>query len=177
MCPSEIKEWTDIAAHVFSSCAILAAAWWFLYTTQFKPRVQFDVECRFFPLQFSKTYVAEVSFVFENKGFVEHRLYDLSVSIHGLRGDLSSSVLVQDKRLFDVRLLPKQVIVPPKYRWYFVRPGVRQVITHHAVLDDPGALVQVTAGFSYEEKSEWPHTARRVFAVAPASSTVNPTRQ
>jgi hypothetical protein len=25
----------------------LAGAWWFLYTTQFKPRLQFDLGCRF----------------------------------------------------------------------------------------------------------------------------------
>jgi len=51
-------------------------------------------------------------------------------------------------RAFDIALLHRQIIVPPQYKWYFVRPGVRQAITHQVVLDAPGPLIQVTAGFS-----------------------------
>ena len=169
---NQMDQWAGFAAHLLSCFAIVAAGWWFLYTTQFKPRVQFDIECRFYPLDsLSQRYVAEVTFVFENKGFVEHRLYDLSLSLHGLRGKSSSSASADSGRTFDVSLFPRQIIIPPKYSWYFVRPGVRQAITHQVILDSPGPLVQVTAGFSYQKKSEWPHTARRVFAVSPGIGT------
>ena len=66
---------------MFEIGGFVAAAWWFLYTTQFKPRIQFDVGCEVRGLG-SGLYLLEVLFMFENKGFVEHRLYDLSLSVH-----------------------------------------------------------------------------------------------
>jgi len=61
--------------------------------------------------------------------------------------------------------------VPARYKCYFVRPGVRQVITHQFILTDPGPLIQVTAGFSYKKRAAWPHTARRIFSVDPEASS------
>lgn len=158
----------EIVGRSFEVAAIVAGGWWFLYTTQFKPRIQFDLECNFFQLpSVPKAYLVEVSFVFENKGFVEHRLYDLSLSIHGLSPKLISDPTSPDCRAFRATLYEKRVIVPTRYKWYFVRPGVRQVITHQVVLAEPGPVIQVTAGFSYKKRAEWPHTARRVFPLDP----------
>jgi len=71
--------------------------------------------------------------------------------------------------IFSRQLFSKAMIVPSKYRWYFVRPGVRQLVTHQVILENPGPLVEITAGFTYHSRSEWPHTARRVFEVEPAT--------
>ena len=70
-----------------------------------------------------EVYLAEVVFVFENKGFVEHRLYDLSLSVHGLSPTLLSDSTARTGRAFNVKLYPRQVIVLARYKWYFVRPA------------------------------------------------------
>jgi hypothetical protein len=142
------------------------AGWWFLYTTQFKPRVQFDIDCRT-TLLHPGVHLVEVLLVFENKGFVEHRLYDLSLSIHGLSreaGEVDPGPR-SSGRVFDERLFPRTVIVPPRYSWYFIRPGVRQVITHEVLLRTAAPMIEIIAGFSYNRRAEWPHTARRVFTL------------
>lgn len=166
--PSQLAAWVDLVQGILTSAAVIGAGWWFLRTTRAKPRIQFDLECRVFPLDpETDTHLVEIAFVFSNTGFVEHRLYDLSVSVHGLPTG------GQDKgtRTFSRRLLPRTGIVPPQYQWYFVRPGVRQVITHTVVLHRPGPLIQVTAGFSYRKREDWPHTARRVFEVGSRSDS------
>lgn len=160
---SSAKCVADFVYTCVGALAILGGGWWFLYTTQFKPRVQFDLDCRVFPLNPKlESYLAEIWFVFENKGFVEHRLYDLSLSIHGLEPGSSSST----GRQFLQTLFPRQVVVPSRYSWYFVRPGVHQVVRHYVVLEAPGPLIELTAGFHYRKESDWPHTTRRVFSLA-----------
>lgn len=176
---SDWKCWIEVLARASEILGLLAAGWWFLYTTQFKPRIQFDLACEIRSIG-PDMYLLEVLFAFENKGFVEHRIYDLSLSVHGIDADSIGRISSKPgTRTFARRLFPKTSIVPRKYRWYFVRPGVRQLITHQLVLEKPGPFVEVTAGFTYHRRSEWPHTARRVFEVgaslsAPAVTPASP---
>src|SRR5437773_3692930 len=84
MC-DDIKTIAEIASHIAAILAVIGGGWWFLYTTQFKPRLQFDLDCRFVRLQHNReTLIAELQFIFENQGFVEHRLWNLNVSVHAL---------------------------------------------------------------------------------------------
>jgi hypothetical protein len=165
-----VKGTFEVVRSGLEALAILAGGWWFLYTTQFKPRIQFDVDCRCFLLDPNQqTYLAEVFFIFENKGFVEHRLYDLSLSVHGL----SPVLTPESDKPFSRKLFPRTMIVPARYKWYFVRPGVRQVITHELVIKDPGPLIEIISGFSYEKRADWPHTVRRIFPVLPIASSTS----
>jgi len=43
----DFKTWTDIASKLASAAAIVAAAAWFVITTKFRQRVQFDLACSF----------------------------------------------------------------------------------------------------------------------------------
>src|SRR5579863_2571291 len=80
-----IKTISEIIAHIAEALAIAAGGWWFLYTTQSKPRVQFDVGARVFsPPPNSTSQIVELSLIFDNKGYVEYRLWNLNVSVHGL---------------------------------------------------------------------------------------------
>jgi hypothetical protein len=163
----EIKSWTGILSDVISVLAIGAAAWWFLTTTKFKPRIQFDLDCNFLPLKENEDYfISELQFIFENKGFVEHRLYRLTVSVHALESEESlSEKEVTKELLFKKRLLSEVSLVPRKYGFYFVRPGVRQIITHTIKVPKSVSIIRVTAGFDYESSGKYPHTSRKVFKV------------
>ncbi len=173
-----IKAWAGILSNVVSILALGAAAWWFLITTKFKPRIQFDLDCNFLPLNANEdSFISELKFIFENKGFVEHRLYRLTVSVHTLESEenLSEKEVTKDI-LFKKRLLPEVSIVPKKYGFYFVRPGVRQVITHVIKVPKSVSVIRVTAGFDYDRSGKYPHTARRVFKVGNPSAAMSNTQ-
>jgi hypothetical protein len=162
-----MKTWISTASDAVSILAIGAAALWFLTTTKFKPRIQFDLGCNFLPLNGNNdSLITELQFIFENKGFVEHRLYNLNVSVHTLESDKDLPVKpVTKELLFNRRLLPKVSIVPKPFRFYFVRPGARQVITHIIIVPASLSVIRVTASFDYNGSGKWPHTARRVFEI------------
>ena len=168
-----IKTWSNIISDVISVLAIGAAAWWFLMTTKFKPRIQFDLDCKFLALNGNAdSLIAELQFIFENKGFIEHRLYHLNVSAHTLESEESlREKEITRELLFKKQLLPKVSIVPKRYGFYFVRPGARQVITHIISVPKSVSVIRVTAGFDYDRSGHYPHTSRRVFEVRVPSGT------
>jgi len=144
---------------------VFAAGVWFIYTAKFKRRVQLDIDCKLIRIdQFPGNLIAEIQLKFQNKGFVEHRLYDVTVSIHGLENDEEFSEDANSKKLhFPRRLLGKVSIIPQGYNYFFVRPAVEQIITHIVKLNDPGDVIRVTAGFYYDHFKSTPHTAQRIF--------------
>lgn len=149
-----------------SVVALLAAGWWFLNTTKFKPRIQFDIDCKFVLLRVNPEWlVAEIQLIFENKGFVEHRIHDLNLSVHQLPSeeDLEEREITHEL-LFKKAVFRKLSIVPPGYGFFFVRPGVRQVVTHTVRIPASVSVIRITAGFEYDRvKKNFPHTARRIF--------------
>jgi hypothetical protein len=161
-----IKEIAEIGSHIASIVAIAAAGWWFIYTTQFKPRIQFDVDCKFVSLQNSEQLIAEIQFIFENKGFVEHRLWNLNVSVDALKSGRNLKIKEGTHELiFDEKVMSKVQLVPKEYEYYFVRPGVKQVITHTIEVSSSISAIRITASFDYNRNKDYPHTARRVFGV------------
>jgi hypothetical protein len=170
-----LDDWHNIAGIVQSGLAaatFLLAGWWFLYTTQAKPRLQFDVDLECLPLT-EELILGHVMFVFENKGFVEHRFYKLEVSAHGhTPGEEDEDGRPQ----FSKRLLPRREILPQRAGIYFVRPGVRQVITYMFPFSRDEKVIRITASFVYRGKTKYPltlgysepvpHTFRRYFKVS-----------
>jgi hypothetical protein len=98
------------------------------FASKYRQRVQFDLDCKAYVLPANPdVVVSEIQFVFENRGFVEHRLFHLTVSIHSLKSETDLGVQAGTGELqFGDRVLAKAEIVPPAYGYYFVRPGVRQ---------------------------------------------------
>ncbi len=170
----KIKLWIETISHLFSILAIGAAAWWFFRTTKSKPRIQFDIDCKFLSLtKNDNDLIAELQFIFENKGFIEHRLYNLTVSIHAVESEKHLKEKAGTREfLFLKTLLPNVSIVPKKYGFYFVRPGVRQIITHIIRVPKAESIIRVTAGFDYNRSGKYPHTSRRVFEVHQSSQDI-----
>jgi hypothetical protein len=160
------RNWVQVVSSIGSILALAAAAFWFFRTSKAKQRIQFDLDCRIYPLANNPTQkVAEIQFCFENKGFVEHRIYNLTVSVHSLESDMDLATKDKTGELqFRRRILGKTQLVPPIGKYYFIRPGIRQVVTHIVPIDAHDSLIRVTAGFYYLERGAYPHTARRVFS-------------
>jgi hypothetical protein len=108
--------------------------------------------------------IAELQFIFENQGFVEHRLWNLNVSVHALDAEDTLTAHKKTGEIeFSRRVLPKTQLVPRRYMYYFVRPGVRQVITHTIKIPSAISLIRVTSSFDYHRDDRYPHTICRVF--------------
>jgi hypothetical protein len=163
-----IETWAQIFSGTATTGAIVAAAWWFFVTARFRRRIQFDVDCSFFQVNpVSNWIIAELQFIFENKGFVEHKLYDLTVSVHAVESEVEPKVKSETKELFfNRRLLPRVSIVPRATGFFFIRPGVRQVITHIITIPASVSVIRVTSSFGYKKLDQYPHTARRIFKVS-----------
>jgi hypothetical protein len=159
-----ITDWIGAVNDVASALAIAAAGWWFLWTNRHKQRVEFDVDCRIFPVPWDPgSAFLEVWFLFDNRGFLEHRLYDLRVSVHvGKKTPPSADAPGRSKPWH--RVTSEEGVVPPKTGFYFVRPGVHQVVRHTVVVPADAELVRVTASFGYHRGDKYPHTARRIFS-------------
>jgi hypothetical protein len=164
MC-NDIKTIAEIVSHIATILAVVGGGWWFLYTTQFKPRLQFDLDCQFVRLPHNpKALLAELQFIFENQGFVEHRLWNLNVSVHALDAEDTLTALKKTGEIkFLKRILLKTQLVPRRYMYYFVRPRVRQIITHIIEVPSAVSVIRVTASFDYNRDDRFPHTIRRVF--------------
>jgi hypothetical protein len=166
------KSWIQVVSSVGSLLALAAAAFWFFRTSKAKQRIQFDLDCKIYLLaENPNEKVAEIQFCFENKGFVEHRIYNLTVSVHSLESEHQMITKGETGELeFRRRVLAKKQLAPPVGKYYFIRPGIRQVVTHIVPIDAHDSLIRVTAGFYYVERGAYPHTARRVFSTGPVHS-------
>jgi hypothetical protein len=164
---NNVEAWIDIIGTLITASAIVAGAAWFLITTRFKQRVQFDLECNFICLkQNDEVLVAELLFVCENKGFIEHRLYNLTVSVHTLESEIELNHKAKTGELvFKRQILPLSTISPEFPSYYFTRPGVRQVIPHIISIPATVSVIRVTASFDYRKLHGRKHRIRRVFKV------------
>ncbi len=171
-----IKSWTPVASSLASVLALGAAGFWFIRTSKAKQRIQFDLDCKIYALiDNPDDKIAEIQFIFENKGFVEHRIYDLTVSLHALESEQKLEGKSRTGELiFKRRILGKTKLEPPGEDYYFIRPGVRQIITHIVPINKCDSVIRVTAGFLYVERGAHPHTARRVFPTGIAHSQQKP---
>jgi len=160
----------SIVLNILQCATIAGGVAWFFATTQFQPRAAFDVESAFFRLNNDRL-VAEVRFIFENKGFIDIFISDLAYTVHTLDDGGLHAKVGNDALVFPRRLVPsdpakrRASVIPEAFRYVYVRPGVRQMLTHIVSLPPETEIVRVTAGFSYSFLPGDYHTTRRVFSV------------
>jgi hypothetical protein len=154
----------DIFDHAAAGMAIVAAAWWFWRTARNQQRIAFDIDCTFLDIGEPDVRIAQICFIFENRGFVEHKLWDLQFYLDALHGPPERKPSTYEV-IFPQKVYSRVNIVPKRYGYFFVRPGVRQPVVHIVTIPKDLALVRVTAGFTYGRNAEYPHTIRRLFEV------------
>ena len=132
------------------------------------PRIELDLDCAFLGPQ-QGNYVAAFSIYAENKGQVEHRFKEIRLRVRGIR---RNEVLVEwDERrpmlLFPDLIMSKANVVPPDYKYFFVRPSVRQRISYVTPISEEFSFILARLTFMYGSSNEI-HTAERVFEVPEA---------
>jgi hypothetical protein len=161
----ESKEQFENLHNIFEIGTILFASAWFLITAQFHQRIAFDIDCKFASV-IGKERLVEIQFLFENKGFVEHRLWNLQCSVDTI--DPAAEIVRKsgtEEVVFPKKLLAVMNLVPDYYGYYFIRPGIRQIFTHIIAIPAKSPVIRVTSCFFYNKmcKDNDKHTMRRIF--------------
>ncbi|WP_156785026.1 hypothetical protein [Terriglobus roseus] len=107
----------------------------------------------------------EILIRLDNKGFVDHKIRKLNVSVHALSSETALNTNQDTGALqFDKILLKDTDIVPEKLAFFFVRPGVHQIVSHVVPIEGNVSLISIRARFDYDRKGYYPHTSRHIFA-------------
>lgn len=140
---------------------------WFYWTEKHKPRLEFDINCKFINTDnANKDYIAEVQLILSNNGYVNKKLNKLELSVHTLEDyDFITEKEESKDIVFNKRILKRQSVIPDNWV-YWVRPNVKQVFTKIIKIEGKCPVVRVTAGFSYGLFGDSKHTSQRVFQVA-----------
>lgn len=154
---------------MFQAVILLISAIWayfrFRKEKPLHPRIEFDIACRFYGPQ-KNEYLAVFSIIAENKGNVDHTFTEIFLRCRGLKEEHTLEELSD----YPGRLnFPKKVfeidnIIPEKYKYYFVRPGVRESFAFTTKIPETYSYLLVHAAFKYKDANEL-HTAEQVFEV------------
>lgn len=129
------------------------------------PRIEFDLDCKFYGPQLD-FYLASMTISVRNKGNVEHRFEEIRLKIRGICID---TPLAEFERFppmleFPIELVKTVNIVPKALGYYFVRPNVNQAFNFTSRIPANIRFIKVKASFKYQRSDEI-HTAVGVFDI------------
>jgi hypothetical protein len=137
--------------HCVAGLSFLAAALWFIITTKAKKRIQLDVDAVIFDAT-DNHYICEAHIIIENRGHVPHKIYDMALSLRGLRDDMEEPVIETKngsinlgEKIGDTKSITNS--------YYFIRPGVKQVIKHNLLIPKEYKLISILCGFTYKKRT------------------------
>lgn len=107
--------------------------------------------------------IIEVKISAANKGRVEQRFEKISLRIRGLKnGQELHSIEGLAPRLFFPEQIERTRVIPEKYQYYFVRPGVTQVFSVTLTIPADWVVMNAHAKFRYLGLNQV-HTAEHSF--------------
>ncbi|MCD4720219.1 MAG: hypothetical protein K8S13_10230 [Desulfobacula sp.] len=137
--------------HFVATLSIICAGIWFFITNKYKQRIQFDIESNFIRINDEES-ICEIQLIIENKGFLEYKIYDLALSVKGLPVCTNGDVK-KDLDFTSSIFKTKRIVNSPNY--YFVRPGVKQIIVHNVKVHHNIRAINVLGGFTYKYNKKW----------------------
>jgi hypothetical protein len=140
------KTIAQILANLTTVGAAAAAAWWFFFSGRVSRRVEFNVDLDVFESGDPKRRILQVTFLLDNKGFVEHQCYTLAFEVVEMRSDGTSASASDQSEGFVFR---SGNVVERDAQYYYVRPGVCQRIVHTVSVPAEVELAKVRAFFTY----------------------------
>ena len=129
------------------------------------PRIEFDIKCKFWGTQLN-SYLTCFIVTANNKGNVEHKFTEIRLRVRGIK---FNEPLTEFKEYPPMVNFPEKImegvnIVPTKFGYFFVRPGINQSFNYASQIPSNIRFIIVRATFKYESTNEL-HTAQRVFEV------------
>ncbi|MCF2490255.1 hypothetical protein [Dyadobacter sp. CY347] len=148
---------------------IIGAAWTyyrFLREKPTSPRIEFDFDAMVYGPQ-NLNFMTVFSIRINNKGLIEHRFREIRVRILGLEkdADLNISSPHAGRVKFPIKILPSVNIVPEKFGYYFVRPGISQTFNYFTAVPENMEFIVVRITFKYEKIDEI-HTTEKVVKIS-----------
>ena len=169
MVDESTKRVWDVVLSVLQLVAVVVGALWAYFRFRREgpnhPRIEFAVDCKFFgPVHGDSIAAFEIHA--NNKGHVEHKFTEIRLKVLGIReGEKLADWVGHEPRLsFPVELIRGVNLVPEKFGYFFVRPGVKQTFTFTTKVPADFRFLVARATFRYEATADL-HTAERVFDV------------
>jgi hypothetical protein len=94
-----------------------------------RPRIEFDIECNVVGSNESDS-IVEFVVIANNKGKIRFTFHELQLRVRGINEGESFAYWRDSKRMeFPEKVLDENII-PSKYKYYFVEPGINQAISY-----------------------------------------------
>ncbi len=165
----QTKNLLDVVFNGIQVLIILFSALWayfrFRKEDPLYPRIELDINCKFFGPQ-RNSYLASFTVSANNKGNVEHKFSEIRLRVRGIK---FNEPLTEFEEYSPMTKFPEKImdginIVPSKFGYFFVRPGVNQAFNYVTQVSKDIRFIIVRATFKYKASNEL-HTAERVFEV------------
>jgi hypothetical protein len=131
-----------------------------------EPHIEFTLDAAFYgPV--GDVYLVEFVIHAHNKSLVRHEFERIELRVRGLTADEQPTLFDDESRehrlVFPEKLFETDVM-PGRWNYLFVEPGVKQAITFVTTVPVAYAYVLANAAFRYDAHT--PHTIERMFPVA-----------
>lgn len=158
----------NLFAIVQSIIIIIGAIWaYFRFHREnpLHPRIEFDLDCKFFAPQ-NNSQLTAITVSASNKGNVEHKFGEIRLRILGIKNNQPLKEFAEYPPMveFPIEIIKGVNIVPPKYEYFFVRPNVKQAFSYATQIPINIRFIIIRATFKYQSINEI-HTAEKVFEV------------
>jgi hypothetical protein len=177
----ETKRLLDVVLGTAQLLAIITGGVWaymrFWREGIHNPRIEFGVRCQFLgPVHGS--YAAVFNVTAANRGHIEHRFEEIRLRVRGIDAlePLTEWPGYEPMLAFPKELARGANLVPKKFGYYFVRPGVTQEFTYTMPIAASVQFIVARVTFKYHGTDDI-HTAEGVFEVCACDkSAANATR-
>ncbi|NPV63653.1 MAG: hypothetical protein HPY61_13700 [Methanotrichaceae archaeon] len=132
------------------------------------PHIEFHIDCNVYGPE-EGYYLTEFLLDIHNRGDVQHKFTNIVLRVRGIESGKALCYWegYEPRLSFPKKVLNDVSVIPKGYNYFFVEPGVEQVLTYVTMIPASIRYVLAHAVFEYDEFT--PHTAERVFELNPGS--------
>jgi hypothetical protein len=129
-----------------------------------QPHIQFRLDCNFYGPE-GDAYIAEVLLIASNQGRILQKFKKITLRIRGIENNqpLAHWEDHEPRLKFPAKIVEDVPIIPPRYNYFFVEPGVEQKFTYITKIPASVKYILVYAEFFYDPTT--PQSTERVFQV------------
>ena len=146
-------------------------------------RIEFDLDATIIGVQ-NGFHLLEFTTTINNKSLVQKEFSAITLRIRGIKNDeaiglWTANVIddetkepkkVKTRRINFPKKILKETIIPPKWTYIFVEPGVKQKIIYTTPISEDICYILATVEFHYDAKT--PHTAEKMLALQAAQPNI-----